>query len=211
MDRMELTLEIAERKIGAKRINVRSTLQVESLIEEIRNHHSLDGEFQLYIKGERQPLDPTKALDDLGVQPGAVLTCQTVVEQSDTLARISRGVPERFSKKFQRVYLVEERSRLEFDIPWQPAVLGRKDQNNPANNKLLVVDLEDLEEIPTVSRHHACLTEVNGSFWLEGLKKNNPTYLNNERLRVGVRRQVKPGDVIRLGQGQIALSFNLIG
>ena len=39
---------------------------------------------------------------------------------------------------------------------------------------------------------------------------NNPTYLNGERLRVGVKRPLAPGATIRLGQGQIVFTFNLV-
>ena len=209
MDRLELTIEIAERKIGAKRVNVRSSLKVESLLDEIRNHHSLDGQFRLLRKSDGTPLATDHGLDQLGIANGTVLVCDKILQLSDTQARIQRGVPERFSKQPQRVYLVEERTRLEYDVEWQPAIIGRKDRSNPAKNRLLAVDLEELEQQPSVSRQHACLTEKNGVFYVESLNPSNLAYLNGEKLRVGLPKALTPGAVIKVGQ--ITLTFNQIG
>ena len=75
---------------------------------------------------------------------------------------IRRGLRARLSKNFKRVYLQEDRALAEYDLAWQPAVIGRKDHRDPSKNKLLAVDLGDMEEAPSISRHHACITEAGG-------------------------------------------------
>src|SRR3972149_3436298 len=165
MDRMNITVEI--QSVGPKRTNVRSSMYVASLISATKDKFNLDGNYVLVRKGERQPLSPEMPLDQAGISDGNVLVCARVVQASRTKDAIESGVREPISKQFKRVYLQEERQLVEYDMAWQPAVIGRRDRRDPSNNKLLVVDLEGFEEAPTVSRHHACITEKDGSFFIE--------------------------------------------
>ena len=80
---------------------------------------------------------------------------------------------------------------------------------NPSNNRLLVVDLEDLETLPSVSRHHAAITEQGGSFYLETVQDRNPTLLDGVKMRTSERYPLSPGSLIKVGN--IALSFQVIG
>jgi pSer/pThr/pTyr-binding forkhead associated (FHA) protein len=70
------------------------------------------------------------------------------------------------------------------------------------------VDLADAEETPSVSRHHAAITEAGGSFFLESLNQDNPTYLGDTRLRYGVKYPLPVGS--RIGVGRLALTFQII-
>lgn len=203
MDRMNITVEI--QSIGPKRANVRSSMYVASLISATKDKFNLDGSYVLVRKGERQPLSPEIPLDQAGISDGSVLLCARIVQASRTKDAIESGVREPISKQFKRVYLQEVRQLVEYDMAWQPAVIGRRDRRDPSNNKLLVVDLEGFEEAPTVSRHHACITEKDGSFFIEGISENNPTYLGDTRLKPGIKVSLPVGSRIRVGRVTLTL------
>jgi hypothetical protein len=209
MDRMNLTIDIRANAIGAKRVNLRSSLLVDNLITTIKDKFNLDGEFELRVDNARQPLPPGLELDRAGVGNGAVLVVTRIVESTGTLDAIRRGTRARLSKNFKRVYLLEGHALAEYDLAWQPAVIGRKDHGDPSKNKLLAVDLGDMEEATSISRHHACITEEGGSFFLESINEHNPTYLGDNRLRFGVKYPLPVGS--RVGIGRVALTFYTIG
>ena len=208
MDRMNLTLDIRANAIGPKRVNLRSSLLVDNLIATIKDKFNLDGEFELRVENARQPLPPGLELEQAGVAHGAVLVITRIVESTGTLDAIRRGSRTRLSKNFKRVYLLEGRALAEYDLAWQPAVIGRKDHGDPSKNKLLAVDLGDMEEATSISRHHACITEEGGSFFLESVNEHNPTYLSDNRLRFGVKYPLPVGS--RVGIGHVALTFYTI-
>ncbi len=209
MDRMNLTLHIKPNDIGAKRANVRSSLLVGNLITTLKDKFNLDGNFELRLKGKSEALRPDSALDQAGVTEGGELVCTRVIEASGTLDTIAQGVRAPFSKSYTRVFLQEQRTLGEYDLTWQPAILGRKDHRNPANNRLLAVDLEGVEELPTVSRHHACITEQGGAFYIESLQDRNPLYLDGEQVRAYVKHPLPAGTLIQVGR--VWLTFQLIG
>src|SRR3972149_1307907 len=128
MDRRNLTLDIRADNIGAKRVNVRSSLTVENLTATIKDKFNLDGEFRLTLQGASEPL---------------------------------------------------------------------------------AVDLEPVEELPTVSRHHACITEKRGQFFIEDIQGRNPVYLDGTRLREGSQHPLTAGQTIQVGR--VRLTFNLMG
>ena len=99
----------------------------------------------------------------------------------------------------------EQRTLNEYDLAWQPAIIGRKDHRNPSNNKLLAVDLEDAEDLPTVSRHHACITLREGSFFIETIQARNPTFLDETRLKPGIKYPLAAGSVIQIGRLTLTL------
>jgi hypothetical protein len=208
MDRMTLTLTIKTNDIGPKRVNVRSSLLVANLITTIKDKFNLDGNYELRLKGGNGILPSERALDQAGVTEGSELVCTRVIEASGTVDVIARGVREPFSKSYARVFLHEQRTLSEYDLMWQPAILGRKDLRNPANNRLLAVDLEDVEELPTVSRHHAGITEQNGSFFIESLQDRNPLYLDGAQVRPFIKHPLSAGALIQMGR--VWLTFQLI-
>jgi hypothetical protein len=208
MDRMNVTIDIRSGSIGARRVNLRSSLLVGNLIATIQDKFNLDGVFELHLDNNRKPLPEAAELDQAGVTDGAVLVCSRVMIATGTQEAIARGTRARLSKNFKRVYLQEERELIEFDLVWQPAILGRRNQRDPSQNKLLTVDLGDAEEAPSVSRHHAAITEAGGSFFIESLNEHNPTYLGDQRLRYGVKYPLPVGS--RIGIGRLALTFYII-
>lgn len=208
MDRLNFTVDIKPNKIGPKEVNVRSSLQVRNLIAEIQDKFSLDGTLQLHPKGTREPMAWDKALDQSGVEDGAILICELVVEDTGTLDQIEMGVREAIEGDFKRVYLAENQTLTEFDLIWQPAIIGRRDHRNPSNNRLLSVDLEDIEDLPTVSRHHACITARGGKFFIEQIQERNPTFVDGNKLTPNIKSDLPAGSVIQVGR--ISLTFNIL-
>src|SRR5690349_16825996 len=153
MDRMNLKLDIQAGSVGIKKVNLRSSLLVDNLIATIKDKFNLDGEFELRLSNARQPLPPGLELDRAGVSDGAMLVVTRIMESTGTLDAIRLGTRTRLSKNFKRVYLEELRALAEYDLAWQPAVIGRKDHRDPSKNKLLAVDLGDMEEATSISRH----------------------------------------------------------
>jgi hypothetical protein len=208
MDRMTVTIDIRDNNIGPKHVNLRSSLVVANLIATIKDKFNLDGNYVLRLEGDRYKLPDEAPLDQTAAREGSVLVCEPVLEATGTLDAIQRGVRVRLSKGFKRAYLQETRFLSEFDLVWQPAIIGRRDRRNPSKNRLLAVDLDELEEDPTVSRHHACITETGGSFFIESVNPHNPTFLNDARLRMGVKYPLPPG--ARLQVGRMNLMFYTI-
>ncbi len=209
MDRLNLKLDIQAPGVGSKRVNVRGSLQVATLVAAVKDKFNLDGNYMLRMPGARTALPNDAGLDQLGIPDGTALVCARVVESTGTLEMIARGVRQPFSKRFTRVYLIEQRTLSEFDLPWQPAVVGRRDVSNPSNNRLLAADLGDLEALPSVSRHHAAVTEKGGSFFVETIQERNPLLLDGVKLRFGEKYPLAPGALVKLGN--ISLSFQVIG
>jgi hypothetical protein len=209
VDRVNLTLDIQANGIGVRRVNVRGSLQVATLVATIKDKFNLDGIYSLRMQGSRTALPVDSALDQLGVPEGASLQVVRIVESTGIMDAIARGVRQPFSKRFSRVYLREQRTLSEYDLRWHPAIIGRRDVRNPSNNRLLAVDLEDLETLPSVSRHHAAITEQGGSFYIETVQDRNPTLLDGVKMRTSERYALPPGTLIKVGN--IALSFQVIG
>lgn len=208
MERMNLTLDIRPNEIGEKRINVRSSLLVANLIAEVQDKFNLDGTLELRLDEADEPLRLDRPLEPQGVADGGTLICQRLMEDTGTADAIARGVRDYFSEEFERVYLTERRTRTEYDLAWQPAIVGRRDHRDPSKNKLLAVDLEGVEDLPTVSRHHAAITMRGGSFFIESIQARNPTYLDGSPLKSGIRYPLSAGSVIEVGR--ITLTFYVV-
>lgn len=208
MNRMNLTLEIRPNEVGARQVNVRSSLMVANLIAEIQDKFNLDGTLQLQPEGEASPLGLGVSLDRAGIADGSTLICDRVMEDTGTREAIERGVRQALEGKFKRIYLTDQRTLTEYDLTWQPAIIGRKDHRNPSNNRLLAVDLEAAEELPTVSRQHACVTLDRGSVFVESIQPRNPTFLDGARLKTGIRYPLNAGSAIQVGN--VTLTFNII-
>jgi hypothetical protein len=209
MDRTSVVIDIQVNDIGQKRLNLRSNLLVANLIAAVKDKFNLDGNFQVQLESARRPLRDDSPLDRAGVTEGAVLVFSPVTEASGTREAIRLGVRRKFSKEFRRVYLQEERSLGEYDLGWHPAIIGRQDRRDPSQNKLLAVALDDLAQATTVSHHHACITEAEGTFYIESVNNYNPTYVADERLRPWRPYPLPAGARIQLGR--VALNFYVVG
>jgi hypothetical protein len=208
MDRINLTIDIQDNKIGRKQVNLRSSLIVANLITTIKDKFSLDGEFQIRLANSFKPLAIQSELVETGVLDGSVLIFERVAQSSGVSDVIERGRRENLSKRFKRVYLQDERTLGEYDLAWQPSVIGRRNRRDPAKNRLLAVDLDEVEDSQTVSRHHACITEKDGSFFIEGMNPNNPTFLNGRQLTPGKSYALTAGSRIQVGR--LIFNFHII-
>ena len=192
---------------GDKRINIRSNLTAGDLMTAIQRQYSLDGLYELKFAG--RPLDPALPLDEQGVADNSRLQFSNIeIKRSDTAEMIARGERRELTVQKQRVYFRDDREGTEYDITWQPCVIGRRDPRDPARNRLLAVDLEEAGDALSVSRHHACVMEDGGVFYVEGLNQRNPTYVNDVPLRFGTRALLHAGD--RVLVGKISLTFYIM-
>ncbi len=208
MERINLTLDIRPNEIGEKQVNVRSSLLVANLLADVQDKFNLDGTLELRLEEGGDPLQLDRPLEPQGVADGGMLICERLMEDTGTVDAIARGQREYFTEKFERVYITEQRTRTEYDLAWQPAIIGRKDHRDPSKNKLLAVDLEGVEDLPTVSRHHAAITVRGGSFFIETIQARNPTYLDGSPLKPGIRYPLSAGSVIEVGR--ISLTFYVV-
>lgn len=208
MDRLNLTLDIRANEVGSKEVNVRSSLVVANFLAEIQDKFNLDGTLELRPE-TGDPYDIGQPLNEIGIEDGAKLICDRVEEDTGTRDAIRQGVRVPFEEaKFKRVYFEEEHTLTEYDVAWHPAIIGRWDHRDPSNNRLLAVDLESIEDLPTVSRHHAALTLKGGKFFIEPLAARNPTYLDGKALRPGRQNPLAPG--ARIQVGNVALTFYVV-
>ena len=208
MARINLTIQFKTDQLNAdKRVNIRGDITAGDLITTAQKQFSLDGLYELRL-GNRL-LDLAKPLDEQGVaEQGRLLFTPAQVKHSDTADLIARGVRHDFSVPKRRVFLSDDREGTEYDIQWHPAVLGRRDPRDPYRNQLLAVDLEEAADSMSVSRHHACIMEAAGEFYVEGLSDRNPTYVNDAPLRFGVKTLLHAGD--RILMGRISLTFYVV-
>lgn len=208
-DRINLTIDVPN--LGQKRINARNTLPVANLLAIIVDKWNLDGLHELRSGDGRLILPQDKQLNQLeiyGVSEGATLVCRRMRQTTGTQDLIRQGRQMGFSKHYARVFVRDERTLREFPLRWQPAIIGRRNLGNPEENRLLAVDLTEVEDIPSVSRHHACITESKGSFFVEDVHGKNPVYVNEKRLTLGERAPLTAGTVIRVGD--MILQFQVV-
>lgn len=207
MNRVEISLDLRTINRLVRKVNVRGNLPVGSLISAIKDKYSLDDQYELHLPGVKEALLLDQTLDVAGVRGGMTLECVQLREPSQTPALIEKGTKMRFSQTYARVFFLEQSTLSEFELTWWPAIIGRRDRSDPVRNKLLAVDLEPLEKTSSVSRHHACVTEDSGSFFIEALADKNPVYLEGKRLQLGSRYALPTGMTIQVGQ--LKLNFNV--
>jgi hypothetical protein len=207
MNRFELGIDLNDGAKEPRRINIRADILAGTLLSAVKDHFSLNGEYELRLTGAEGGLLPDAPLNQQGVSDKAVLRCVPVRVQSNTPALIDSGQKRKFSLKYTRVFLLDQRALVEYDLSYWPAVIGRRDRSDPARNRLLAIDLEGAEAQPTVSRHHACITEQDGQFFIEALQDNNPLYANGQRLEPRYKHLLTTGTTLQLGT--IKLSFNV--
>ncbi len=201
MERYILTISSELFDETEQEASVRKNLTIRALIEEVRQEFSLlEGSYAINFKGSKDSLDSDKTLEELGVQTGSELTFER------ERMRLSQQIVARGGQFFQgihgakRMMQRESVSGQEFPIRWQPAIIGRPQARDPQSAEALAINLGELDDGRTVSRQHAQITEHAGNYFVEGLADKNPTFLNEQELRVGEKRALQPGDTIRVGK-----------
>ncbi len=207
-DRLNLIVDVRSNEVGPRNANVRANLPVRMLIDNIKDKFNLDGSYALLLREGGSALAEEQTLAAAGVSQGARLLCVYVEANTGTAALLRAAQRLPFTRKYRRVYFQDQRALTEYELGWQPAILGRRDQRNPAANRLLGVDLDSAEALPTVSRQHAALTESTGTFYIETIHARNPVYVNEKRVPPGYRQALANGSLVRLGQ--VRLVFRVI-
>jgi pSer/pThr/pTyr-binding forkhead associated (FHA) protein len=78
-------------------------------------------------------------------------------------------------------------------------VIGREDAT-------LQIDLDGYPDGKFISHHHAQITKVSDTYYVEDLGSSNHTWVNEKRLAQGQAEPLKEGDVLRLGK--LELTFH---
>ena len=185
---------------AGQRARLRKSLTILNLIEEVlREFDDIVADspekYALYLKGFDRPLAPNQTLTQLDIQPQDELVF-------DYFRQTVRQMLE--PKDYATVH--EETTGKEFDIQWQPAVIGRP-SNDMDHNITLAVNVQLLPNGSTVSRSHAQITFSEGRYSIEPLTEYNPVYLNGREINVNKKHELKDGDKIMLGNRQLTLVF----
>jgi hypothetical protein len=188
-------------------VSVRTNVSIRQLITAARREFNLPrGNYVLHVAGTDSPLEIDKTLEHLGLQTGAELIFERDRRHiSQVIINRGGGFFEAITTHIHAT-LREESSGEVFEITWQPAIIGRPDASVPASAERLAVNLGPFAEGRTVSRQHARITERGGRFFLEGLAERNPTFLNEEEVSLGEKREVKNDDRIRVGKITLILN-----
>lgn len=206
-DYINLTLDLRLPGLSPQGIRVYERLPLAELLALIKDRFNLDHELVIRPVEAIPPLRLDLTLRDAGLQEGDTLICEPALTTSDTATRIAAGVRQPFSQPFQRVYFQDQTTLAEYDLSWQPAIIGRLDHYRLERNHLLAINLEAEDGLPVVSRQHACITEQAGSFFLEALQDRNPVRLNGLRLRPFVQYPLPAGATVRLGPRTLTFQF----
>lgn len=184
----------------AQRARILKTLTVNQLIEEILKEFDDIGtdsaeRYTLQLKGIERSLNSSLTMLQLDIQPQDEFTLgyaqQTIRQMLD---------PQNYAT------LRDEMTNKVFDIQWHPAIIGRP-STEVNHNIMLAVNMQLLPTGMTISRRHAQITFSNGSYFLEALSENNPTYLNGKEIPFNGIREIRNGDRIMLGQHKVSMIF----
>jgi FHA domain len=93
-----------------------------------------------------------------------------------------------------------------FEISQAQAVIGRGD---PQQQTAPDIDLARFDSMQTVSRRHAAIHREKGVFSIEDLDSRNTTQVADATLSPGRRRDLRDGDVVRLGS--VRAVFRVLG
>lgn len=184
----------------AQRAKVRRNLTITDLIEEIlREFDDITADspekYAVYLKGFDRPLTPGSTLTQLDIQPQDELIFDYVRQTIRQMLDVS-----------QYAILREESTGKEFDIQWQPAVIGRP-STEVDHNIILAVNVQLLQDGKTISRKHAQITVTDGRYFIEPLADQNPVFLNGRELPINMRREIKHGDRIAFGRNKLTMTF----
>ncbi len=184
-----------------QRARVKKALTASELVGEVlREFDDLDQKtpeaYALFLRGEEKPLERGLSMEQLNIQDHDELVFKHSMPSD-------RQVSAAGAKQY---YLVEVKGGTRHEIRWQPAIIGRPD-NDPAHNELLAVNLQNSPGGMSISRRHAQVTFEGEQYFLEPLSATNPTFLNDAPLPVQTRALLNMGDHISLGTSRIELVF----
>lgn len=185
---------------SGQRARLRKNLTVVNLIEEVLKEFDdivadSPEKYALYLKGYDRPLSPAQTLVQLDIQP-----------QDELVFDYIRQTVRQMLEPNEYAILQEETTGKEFDIQWQPAVIGRP-SNEMDHNITLAVNVQLLPNGTTVSRSHTQITFSDGRYYIEPLAEYNPVFINDREIPVNNRRELKNGDKLMLGNRKLTFTF----
>lgn len=183
-----------------QRARVRRSITVKTLIDEVlKEFDDIDADspekYSIQLKGVEKPLNPNQTLSQLDIQPQDELS----------IAYLHQTIRRMLDPK-DHASLREETSNISFDIQWTPAIIGRP-STEVNHNIMLAVNMQLLAVGITISRKHAQIVFSDGSFFLEPLATNNPTFLNGKSLVPNSMNKIKSGDHLAFGQHKVSFMF----
>lgn len=201
-DYIDVKIDVFEHT--GQRARLRRSLTVTALVEEIlREFDDIAADapekYAIYLKGFDHPLKPDNTLVQLDIQP-----------QDELVFDYVRQTIRRMLEPHQYATLREESTGKEFDIQWQPAVIGRP-STDVDHNIVLAVNVQLLPNGKTISRRHAQITFSEGRYFIEPLAEQNPVFLNGKELPVFSRREIRNGDKLAFGNHRLTLIFSTQG
>jgi pSer/pThr/pTyr-binding forkhead associated (FHA) protein len=197
-DYIDVKIDVFEH-IG-QRARLRRSLTVHSLIEEIlREFDDIAADspekYAIYLKGFDHPLKPVGTLAELDIQPQDELVFDYVRQTIRQMLDVRNYATLR-----------EEGTGKEFDIQWQPAVIGRP-STDVDHNIILAVNVYLLPDGKTISRRHAQITFAEGRYFIEPLAEQNPMFLNGRELPVHGKREIRNNDKLSFGNNKLTMTF----
>jgi pSer/pThr/pTyr-binding forkhead associated (FHA) protein len=201
-DYIDVKIDIFEH--SGQRARVRRNLTVRGLIEEILKEFDDIGadqpeKYTLQLKGNERPLNHNQNMLQLDIQP-----------QDELVLGYVRQTLRQMLDPTQYALLVEDTTGKEFDIQWQPALIGRPN-NEAEHNIMLAANLLLLPNGMTVSRRHAQITVSAGHYYLEPLAENNPVFLNQKEVPFGGQVEIRSGDRLTFGRSKLSMTFRTRG
>ena len=108
---------------------------------------------------------------------------------------------EEIIENFAKIYVEDIVIKLSRDVN----SMGRR---SPADGIYPDIDLTDYDPDSYVSRRHAQILKEGFVYTFEDLGSSNGSFINEERMRKGVRRELKDKDILRLGRTEVLFSFD---
>lgn len=131
-------------------------------------------------------------------QPPPVASPPTPDEPAPPAAQTRVSQPAGESKPGIAAKIIEKVSGQEFPLSTKPeSTVGRPDSVTGIHPD---IDLSTVDTARSISRRHAKLMREGTSFFVyEEIGTANGTFVNGERVKTGVKSEVRPGDEIRFG------------
>lgn len=198
-DYIDVKIDVFEHT--GQRARLRRSLTATALIEEIlREFDDIAADspekYAIYLKGFDHPLKADQSLVQLDIQP-----------QDELVFDYVRQTNRRMLDVQHYATLREETTGKEFDIQWQPAVIGRP-STDMDHNIMLAVNVQLLPNGKTISRRHAQITFSDGRYFVEPLAEQNPVFINGREVQVFSKRELRNGDKLSLGTNRLTLLFS---
>jgi pSer/pThr/pTyr-binding forkhead associated (FHA) protein len=197
-DYIDVKIDVFEHT--GQRARLRKSLTVNDLIAEIlREFDDITADspekYAIYLKGFDHPLKQAESLAQLDIQP-----------QDEMVFDYVRQTIRRMLEVHQYATCMDSTGK-EFDIQWQPAVVGRP-STDVDHNIILAVNVQLLSDGKTISRRHAQITFSEGRYFIEPLAEQNPTFLNGKELPVHAKREIRQGDKLAFGNNRLTMTFS---